>query len=297
VLDRALYGRLTLRRLALYLVLAGLVGFFLAPIEAGFVTSVKTEEAVVETAPYVPPGPEGFTAEKWATAFEMLARGIVNSLAFAVPATVLSATLGSVAAFGLTLLDWRGQVAVLALFVAGIFIPYQAVLVPLSQLWAIHVRLETILAPLWSLPMLVPAHANLVELTVTHTAYGIPITTILFRAYYRGLSGDLVESARLDGASFTRIYRRIVLPLSTPMFAVTLIYQFTQIWNDLLFALVLVSSSSSPAAPVVLILAGMGEALEGLDFPLRMAGALIAAIPTLIVYVLFGDEFAEGVAT
>ena len=90
---------------------------------------------------------------------------------------------------------------------------------------------------------------------------------------------------------------RIVFPLSTPMFAVVLIYQFTQIWNDLLFALILVATESSAAAPVTLILAGLGEALEGLDFALRMAGAFVAALPTLIVYVLFGEEFAEGVAT
>jgi len=76
-----------------------------------------------------------------------------------------------------------------------------------------------------------------------------------------------------------------------------LIYQFTQIWNDLLFALILVSTESSPAAPVVLILAGLGESMEGQDFALRMAGAFIAALPTLIVYIMFGEEFAEGVAT
>jgi len=87
------------------------------------------------------------------------------------------------------------------------------------------------------------------------------------------------------------------LPLSGPMFAVVLIYQFTQIWNDLLFTLVLVSTESSPAAPVVLILAGLGTSMEGQDFALRMAGAFIAALPTLAVYIMFGEEFAEGVAT
>jgi glucose/mannose transport system permease protein len=93
------------------------------------------------------------------------------------------------------------------------------------------------------------------------------------------------------------VYRRIVFPLSTPMFAVVFIYQFTQIWNDLLFALILVATESSEAAPVVLILAGLGTSMEGQDFPLRMAGAFLAAIPTLAVYVMFGEEFAEGVAS
>ncbi|MFC7154987.1 carbohydrate ABC transporter permease [Halomarina halobia] len=294
---RYLYGEVTLTRLALYLVLALFVMYFLAPIEAGLMTAFKTGPAIAGTAPYAPPGPSGFTLSKWETAIAVLLGGIVNSLVFAIPATILSATLGSLAAYGLTQIEWRGKLPFLFLFIAGIFIPYQAVLVPLSRFWAIYAPLEQWLAPVWQVPMVSPAYADLVELVVTHTAYGIPICTLLFRSYYKGMADDIIESARLDGASFARIYRRIVLPLSTPMFAVTLIYQFTQIWNDLLFALILVSSSSSPAAPVVLVLSGLGEALEGLDFALRMAGAFVAAIPTLVVYLLFGDEFAKGVST
>jgi glucose/mannose transport system permease protein len=111
------------------------------------------------------------------------------------------------------------------------------------------------------------------------------------------MNEEMIESARLDGASLRRVYRRIVLPLSTPMFAVVLIYQFTQIWNDLLFALVLVQSTSSTAAPAVLILSGLGVSQEGTNFALQMAGALLTALPTIAVYVLFAEEFSEGVAT
>jgi glucose/mannose transport system permease protein len=121
--------------------------------------------------------------------------------------------------------------------------------------------------------------------------------TLLFRSHYNTISDEMIEAARLDGASFARIYRKIILPLSTPMFAVTLIFQFTQIWNDLLFALILISSEGSPVAPVTLILAGFGQSQSGLDFGLRMAGALMTALPPLTVYLFFGDEFAEGVAT
>jgi glucose/mannose transport system permease protein len=103
----------------------------------------------------------------------------------------------------------------------------------------------------------------------------------------------MLEAARLDGASVTRIYRRIVLPLSVPMFAVTLIYQFTQVWNDLLFALVIVQSSEFFVVTQEL------NALQGAlvqEYNIQMAGAFIAALPTLIVYVMFGKQFAEGVA-
>ncbi len=285
----------TLRRAALYATLAALVAFYLAPIETGLVTSIKTSEAVRNTLPFLPPGLSGFTLDKWAFAFDALSHGMVNSVLFTIPSTLLCGIFGSMAAYGLTLVDWRGQIAVLALFVAGIFIPYQAVIIPLSEFWSIWVELDERLAFLWALPLLEEHHATILELIVTHTAYGIPICTILFRAQYQTMSWEMIEAARLDGASLWRIYRRIVLPLSVPMFAVVFIFQFTQIWNEFLFSLTIIRSVSDPAASVTLILSGLGTALEGVDFPLRMAGAFIAALPTLIVYVLFADQFAEGV--
>ena len=284
-----------LRRVALYGTVLARVAFYLTPIETGLVTALKTSEAVRTTLPFFPPGPDGFTVEKWVYAFDALSHGMVNSVLFTIPSTILCAVFGSMAAYGLTLVDWRGQVAVLALFIAGIFIPYQAVIIPLSEFWSIWMNLDERLAFLWALPLLEPHHATILELIVTHTAYGIPICTILFRAQYKTMSWEMIEAARLDGASLWRVYRRIVLPLSKPMFAVVFIFQFTQVWNEFLFSLTIIRSVGDPAASVTLILSGLGEALEGVDFPLRMAGAFIAALPTLAVYVLFSDQFAEGV--
>ena len=285
-------------RIGLYVVLLALMAFYLTPIETGLVTSFKTSTAVTETAPFAPPGASGFSLEKWQTAVDALLRGMGNSLLYAVPATILSAFFGSIAAYGLTITNWRMRykAPLLALFVSGIFIPYQAVLVPLSQFWAQIAPLDEWLAFVWALGIK-DDYVGIVELIVTHVAYGIPICTILFRSYYKNISVEMIESARLDGATLRRVYQRIVFPLSTPMFAVVLIYQFTQIWNDLLFTLILVATESSAAAPVVLILAGLGQSLEGQDFGLRMAGAFFAALPTLAVYIMFGEEFAEGVAT
>ena len=291
----------------LYATLVVLVGFFLGPIELGLVTSIKTNPTA--GAPFLPPSASGLTFEKWTTAFDALSSGLFNSVIMAVPATAFSALLGSMAAYGLTQIDWKGQIPILALFVAAIFIPYQAVLVPLTQFWSIYFPLTDLLweFQIWIGSILVwPGlaafgvpndYGELLKLIITHIAYGIPICTILFRSFYKGMSIEMIEAARLDGASVRRIYRRIVFPLSVPMFAVVLIYQFTQIWNELLFALILISSGTSEAAPVTLVLAGLGESQQGLDFGLRMAGALLTALPTLIVYILFGEEFAEGAAT
>jgi glucose/mannose transport system permease protein len=296
--DAGLLADVDLSRVGLYAALLVVMAGILTPIEAGLVTAFKTSPTgVSETLPFAP-SVEYFTLEKWGTAFDALGRSMINSALYAVPATVISAFFGSLAAFGMTQAEWndRWKALVLALFVAGIFIPYQAVLVPLSRFWANWVQVDQLLGFLW-VAGINDDYAGIVELATTHVAYGIPICTVLFRSYYKNMSVEMVESARLDGASLRRVYRRIILPLSTPMFAVVLIYQFTQIWNDLLFALILVSTESSPAAPVTLVLAGLGLSMEGQDFPLRMAGAFIAALPTLAVYIFFGEEFAEGVAT
>jgi glucose/mannose transport system permease protein len=277
-----------LQRLGLYAVLLVMVAFYLSPLEGGLMTAFKTQDAFFRTTPFAPPPLDGITFGPWAEAFSRLQQGIVNSLMFTVPATVGSALLGSIAAYGLTNTKWRGQVALLMLFVAGIFIPYQSVLVPLSRFWAI-VNIRELFAgfePLATRP-------GIIALTVTHIAYGIPICTILFRGHYQSIDDSMLEAARLDGASIAKIYWRIILPLSLPMFAVTLIYQFTNIWNDLLFALVLISSPDNSAVTLAL------NQLKGSmvqQYNLQMAGAFITALPTLLVYIVFGEQFAEGVA-
>jgi glucose/mannose transport system permease protein len=290
------------RRVGLYVVLTAMVVFYLIPIETGVMTAITSPESYTGQAPFLPPlepvvpGTGEFSLQPWGTALEGLSSGLVNSVILVVPATILSGLLGSMAAYGLTTVDWRGQVAVYVLFVAGIFIPYQAVLVPLTQFWYNVVPLQSAFVPVAeSLPLVREFHWKLVALIVTHTAYGIPICTLLFRAHYKKLSDEMIEAARLDGASVSRIYRRIILPLSVPMFAVVFIYQFTQIWNDLLFALTIIQFGD--ASVVTQDLVGIGVSQSGTNFPLRMAAALLAALPTLVVYVLFGDKFAKGVAT
>ncbi|WP_321112025.1 carbohydrate ABC transporter permease [Halorussus salinisoli] len=274
-------------RIALYAALVVMAAFYLGPLESGLMTALKSQEAFYETSPFVPPFGGAVTFRPWIEAFGQLEHALVNSLLFTVPATLLSAVIGSLAAYGLTGVNWRGQVAVLLLFVAGIFIPYQSVLVPLTRFWTI-VDVSELLA---AIPPLAE-RPGIIELIFTHTAYGIPITTLLFRAHYKSLSESMLEAARLDGASVSRIYLRIVLPLSVPMFIVALIYQFTNIWNDLLFALVLVSNPGNEAVTIAL------SKLKGSmvqQFNLQMAGAFITAFPTLVVYILFGEQFAEGV--
>jgi glucose/mannose transport system permease protein len=283
-------------RVALYGVLGTLAVLYLMPLLVALVTSFKTRIAITQTRPYLPPLPGEVTVENWIQAFELLQQGLISSAILVIPVSLISALLGSMTAYGLTKIDWRGQVAVLLVFIAAVFLPTQAAIVPLSRFWSIYVPLEDVLSPLWQLPLLEPYYGDLLALIITNTAYGLPICTVLFRAYYKGLPDEMFEAARLDGASMFAIYRRIVFPLSGPMFAVTIIYQFTQNWNSFLFPLIIMVSSNHPAAPVTLSLAGLGAGLEGVDYGLRMSGALLTALPTLIVFLLFGERFAKGVA-
>ncbi len=291
--DEEQYLRLV-KRIGLYAVLGGMVVFYLIPIETGLATALTPPESYTGNTPFLPPLPGDMTLGPFLNAVDSLSRGLVNSLILVIPATIFSGLLGSMAAYGLTTVNWRGQIGIYVLFVAGIFIPYQAVLVPLTQFWYNVVPLRPVfesMAPM--VPLVREYHWKLVALIITHTAYGIPICTLLFRAHYKKLSDEMIEAARLDGASISGIYRRIILPLSVPMFAVVFIYQFTQIWNDLLFALTIIQFGE--ASVVTQELVGIGVSQAGTNFPLRMAAALVAALPTLLVYIFFGEKFAKGV--
>jgi glucose/mannose transport system permease protein len=120
--------------------------------------------------------------------------------------------------------------------------------------------------------------------------YGLPITTLIFRNYYMEIPDSLIEASALEGAGFFAIYRYIVFPLSLPGFVVVVIWQFTQIWNEFLFAVTLSNPTSQPITVALAQLAG-GEAVR---WNLPMAGALLAALPTLLVYVVFGRYFVRG---
>ena len=285
------------KRLLLYVTLVALAIVYLLPLWVAIATSFKTRVGVTETLPHAPVAPwsDWFTAGNWARAFEILEKGLVNSVILVIPVAVISALMGSMTAYGLTHTKWRGQIPILLVFLAALFLPTQAAIVPLSKFWAIWVPLEEILAPLWSLPLLHAYHGDLFALIITDVAFGLPICTILFRSYYKGLSTEMIEAAKIDGGSIFTVYRRIILPLSGPMFAVTFIYQFTQTWNSFLFPLIIMNTSNHQAAPVTLSLVGLGASLEGINYGVRMAGALLTALPTLLVFLLFGEQFAKGV--
>ena len=222
--------------------------------------------------------PHAWSLDAWRQAWNGDQYGLFpylkNSLKLVIPATLISTILGSLNGFVLSRWRFPGSDLVFLFLLFGLFIPYQAVMIPLSQIF-IDVNFPE------GIPRLIFAHI----------VYGIPITTLIFRSYYATIPEDLIEAARMDRAGMLRTYWSVVLPVSAPAFVVTAIWQFTSIWNDFLFAVFLVTD---PAKwPVTVALNNTTGSLVT-PYNVQMAAALIASLPTLIVYILLGRYFMRG---
>ena len=217
--------------------------------------------------------PQSWETAGWDRAWEVLSPALLRTFSMVIPASIISAMLGSMNGFVLAKWRFPGADVVFTLLLFGMFIPYQAVMIPLVQL------MQDL-----GVPNGVPS------LIVLHVVYGIPITTLIFRNYYASIPTDLIEAARVDGAGMLRTYSSIVLPISAPAFVVVLIWQFTSAWNDYLFALFFSNSRNGPVTISLNFLAS-GQ-LQ--NYSASMAGALIASLPTLLVYIILGRWFVGG---
>jgi glucose/mannose transport system permease protein len=217
--------------------------------------------------------PTEWQLDGWRRAWELLAPALGRTFSMVIPAAVISALIGSMNGFVLSRWRFPGADIVFTLILFGMFIPYQAVMIPLVQL------MQSLGVP-----------SGVPSLIVLHVVYGLPITTLIFRNYYAGVPTELIEAARVDGAGMLRTYSAVILPISMPAFVVVLMWQFTSAWNDYLFALFFSNSRNGPVTIALNFLAS-GQ-LQ--DYSASMAGALIASVPTLVVYILLGRYFVGG---
>jgi glucose/mannose transport system permease protein len=267
-------GRISLRSLtrpAIYASLVVAAVFYLIPVYLLVLTGLKGSSEVTLDRMWSLPQSIGFAS--FGDAWAALSPNFLNSVKIAVPAALISSFVGSINGYVLAKWRFRGSETLFTLILFGMFIPYQAILIPLVQLESNFGLYGTIQG-----------------LIIIHIIYGIPITTLIFRNYYVAIPEELVEAARIDGAGFTGIYRHVLLPLSVPGFVVVLIWQFTSAWNDFLFAATL---SSQPNWPVTVALNNLAGSFS-VDWNVQMAGSLIAALPTLLIYVLLGKFFMRG---
>jgi glucose/mannose transport system permease protein len=244
----------------------------LIPVYVLFVTSFKGPgDASPERAWNLP---ANWTLDNWEVAWDALAPAIWRTVQMVVPSAIIAALLGSVNGFVLARWSFRGANIIFTLILFGMFIPYQAVIIPLNEL-VLDLNLTS------GVPTLI----------LLHVVFGIPITTLIFRNYYQTIPHELVEAARIDGAGLLRTYWSVILPISVPSFVVVLIWQFTSAWNDFLFA---VFFSSSQNGPVTLALNNLANGALLQNYGVSMAGALFASLPTLLVYIVLGKYFIGG---
>jgi len=269
-------------RYALYGVLLLAALYTLAPMWVMVATSLKSLDEIREgsliAAPHAP------TIEPWLKAWSHACTGVrceglrpffLNSLLMTIPAVLISTLIGALNGYALTHWRFRGSDALFTLLLVGCFIPFQVVLLPMARTLGAVGLSDSV----WGL-------------IFVHVIYGLAFTTLFFRNYYIGVPGELVKAARVDGAGFFTIFRRILLPISGPIFMVCVIWQFTQIWNDFLFGVVFAGADSQPVTVALNNLVRTSTGVK--EYNVDMAAAIIAAAPTLFVYIVAGKYFVRG---
>jgi glucose/mannose transport system permease protein len=209
-----------------------------------------------------------------------LEQGFWNSIFLVIPATIISTLIGSINGYILSKWKFRGADLLFTLMLFGMFIPYQSILIPLVVTYQSFAQITGI-----------QLFSTIPGLVVAHVIYGIPICTLIFRNYYTQLPTEMVEAARIDGANFFSIYRRILLPLSQPAFVVVVIWQFTSIWNDFLFGVTL--ANTPKVYPITVSLNNIAGSFH-VPYNVQMAAALLTALPPLLVYIFLGRYFIRG---
>jgi glucose/mannose transport system permease protein len=261
-----------LSRGAIYVALIAFAAWYLMPLYLMLITGLKTFDQVSISTMWALPWP--LSLDGFSQAWAKVAPNFINSILITVPAAIISAFIGSINGYVFAKWKFRGSNVIFILFLVGMFLPYQGVLIPLVLLL-----------------QAMGLYGSIFGVIFVHCIFGIPICTLMFRGYFAGIPNELIDAAKIDGCGFFSIYRWILLPISFPAFAVVLIWQFTSIWNDYLIGLIIVSNPRlAPVNVAVKNLAGTFVT----QWQVQMSGALIAALPTIIVYLALGKFFMRG---
>lgn len=272
-------------RALIYAVLGAFAAFYLLPMAVVAFNSVRSYEEIARTS--VLGLPQSLHLDNWGAAWGRYCIASVcegvrpymwNSALMAVPATILSTLLGAVCGYALSMWRFPGAGLLFGVITLGVFLPAHMKLVP----WALSLR------PLG-------LSDSIAGLVLIHVVQGLSFTTLFCRNYYVAVPEDLIKAARVDGAGFFRIFWRIVLPLSPPILIVCVIWQFTGIWNEYLFGSTFSSRDTRPVT--VALIAFSANIAQVREYGVEAAAVLIAAAPTLLIYVLGGKFFVRGLTS
>ncbi|RVV96592.1 carbohydrate ABC transporter permease [Mesobaculum littorinae] len=269
-------------RALLYAALILFAIYYLLPLYVMLANSVKPLEEIRQGNMMALP--QVLTFEPWAQAWSEAKVGVAatglkpyfwNSIKMVVPAVIIVTILGALNGYVLTKYTFRGANILFGMMLLGCFIPFQIALIPAARV----LGFLGIAGTTWGL-------------VLVHTAYGLGFATLFFRNYYAAFPTELIRAARIDGAGFFTIFFRILLPSSGPIIVVTVIWLFTNIWNDFLFG---VSFGDFDSQPMTVALNNLVSSSGGVkEYNVHFAGAILAALPTLIVYIVSGRYFVRG---
>ncbi len=279
--DNAVTGN-RLTRALIYTVLIFFVIYYLLPLYVMVVNSLKPLDEI--RGGNLMALPQNWSLQPWRDAWSAAQIGVeptglkpyfINSFKIVVPAVILSTIVGALNGYVLTKCRFRGANVVFALLLLSCFIPFQIVLIPAARILG-----------------LLGIAGTIKGLVLIHFVYGIGFSTLFFRNYYAAFPTELIGAAQIDGASFFQIFTRILLPNSGPIIVVTVIWQFTNQWNDFLFG---ASFSGFDSTPMTVALNNLVNSSTGVkEYNVHFAGAILAALPTLFVYVVSGRYFVRG---
>jgi glucose/mannose transport system permease protein len=275
-------SRNKLSGLAIHLVLIVCAGFCLVPLAVVVLNSLRSTEDIIHAGVIGLPHRLIWSnfSETWSRyCLAQHCTGIQpymwNSMQMVVPATIVSTLFGALNGYALSLWRFRGDRVTFGIMTLGVFLPEQMRLVP----WVIVLRDLGLFN-------------SISGLVLVHIIQGMSFTTLFCRNYYVSIPQDLLKAARIDGAGYFRIFWRIVLPLSPPILIVTVIWQFTGIWNEYLYG---VTFSSGEHQPITAALIALSARLNDVpQYGEQSAAVLLAAAPTLLVYLFGGRYFMRG---
>ncbi len=272
------------RNIIIYGTLFVVAVYYLIPLYVMVVTSLKGMPEIRLGNIFSPP--LEITFEPWVKAWSTactglncdgLSRGFWNSVMITVPSVVLSIAIASVNGYALANWRFKGADIFFTILIVGAFIPYQVMIYPI----VIILREIGLYGTLWGL-------------IIVHSIFGMPILTLLFRNYFASVPEELFKAARVDGAGFWRIYFRIMLPMSLPIFVVAIILQVTGIWNDFLFGVVYTRPDTYP---MTVQLNNIVNSVQGVkEYNVNMAATILTGLVPLIVYFASGKLFVRGIA-
>ncbi|MCI0754735.1 carbohydrate ABC transporter permease [Teichococcus vastitatis] len=274
--------RTAIGRWLIYGLLIAFAAFYLTPLLVVVLNSVRTAQDIGSTA--VIGFPHELALDNFSRAWSSyciaqsctgISPYMWNSFLMVVPATIISTLLGALNGYSIALWRFRGDNWVFGLITLGVFLPEQMKLIP----WTLILRDLGLTG-------------SILGLVLIHVVQGISFTTLFCRNYYVGIPPELLKAARIDGAGYFRIFWRIVLPLSPPILIVTVIWQFTHIWNEFLYGVTFTSGTQQPVTAALIALSV--SVSEAPQYGVQSAAVLLAALPTLLVYFFGGKYFLRG---